>query len=84
MLPLEYPIETPEGSIASIPIKKGTKIIMSVIMANRYEKTWGERPHEFWPERWIDHKLDEVTEPGAHLPGVYSSMYVFLFTFDIH
>lgn len=48
-------------------------------MANRYDKTWGENSHEFSPERWIGNKLDEVTEPGAHLPGVYSSMCVTIF-----
>lgn len=78
VLPLEYPVETPEGQITSVPIKKGTRVIMSLVMANRYERTWGERAREFWPERWIDRKPDEVTEPGAHLPGVYSSMYVLL------
>ncbi|KAF8603701.1 cytochrome P450 [Ceratobasidium sp. AG-I] len=67
VLPLEYPIETPEGKITSIPIKKGTRVAMSIVMANRYEKTWGERSHEFWPERWIGHKPDEVTEPGCRL-----------------
>ncbi|KAF8598926.1 cytochrome P450 [Ceratobasidium sp. AG-I] len=77
VLPLEYPIETSQGTITSIPTKKGTKIIMSIVMANRYEKIWGERSHEFWPERWTDRKLDKVTEPGPHFPGVYSSMMTF-------
>ncbi|KAG8695168.1 cytochrome P450-dit2 [Ceratobasidium sp. 394] len=77
IVPLEYPIDTPTGKITSIPIKKGTRIVLNVIMANRYGKTWGERANEFWPERWIGNKLAEVTEPGAHLPGVYSSMMTF-------
>ncbi|KAF8603700.1 cytochrome P450 [Ceratobasidium sp. AG-I] len=77
VLPLEHPIDTPNGPITSIPIKKGTRIVISILMANRYGKTWGERSHEFWPERWIGNKLDEVTEPGAYLPGVYSSMMTF-------
>ncbi|KAG8795730.1 cytochrome P450-dit2 [Ceratobasidium sp. 428] len=74
VIPLEYPIETPTGKITSIPIKKGTGVVMNVVMANRYDKTWGEQADQFRPERWIGNKLDEVTEPGAHLPGVYSSM----------
>ncbi|KAG9122297.1 cytochrome P450-dit2 [Ceratobasidium sp. 392] len=77
VIPLEYPIDTPTGKITSIPIKKGTRISMNIVMANRYHKTWGERADEFWPERWIGNKLDEVTEPGSHLPGVYSSMMTF-------
>ncbi|KAG8696913.1 cytochrome P450-dit2, partial [Ceratobasidium sp. 395] len=74
VIPLEYPIDTPTGKITSIPIKKGTGIVMNIVMANRYDKTWGEQADKFRPERWIGNKLDEVTEPGAHLPGVYSSM----------
>ncbi|KAG8795727.1 cytochrome P450-dit2 [Ceratobasidium sp. 428] len=74
VIPLEYPIETPTGKITSIPIKKDTRVVMNVVMANRYEKIWGEQADQFRPERWIGNKPDEVTEPGAHLPGVYSSM----------
>ncbi|KAB5592713.1 Cytochrome P450 family protein [Ceratobasidium theobromae] len=73
-IPLSDPIETPSGKITSIPVKKGTRIMMSVIMSNRYEKIWGERGHEFLPQRWIGNKLDGVTQTGVQLPGVYSSM----------
>ncbi|QRV93285.1 cytochrome P450 family protein [Ceratobasidium sp. AG-Ba] len=77
VLPLEFPVNTPKGKITSIPIKKGQRILINIIMANRCERIWGERASEFWPERWIGHKLEEVTQPGAHLPGVYSSMMAF-------
>ncbi|KAG9098909.1 cytochrome P450-dit2 [Ceratobasidium sp. UAMH 11750] len=77
IIPLQYPVETPHGKLSSIPVKKGTRILLSIAMANRYAKIWGERANEFWPERWIGNKLDEVTQPGAHLPGVYSSMMTF-------
>ncbi|KAB5592717.1 Cytochrome P450 family protein [Ceratobasidium theobromae] len=73
-IPLQYPIDTPSGKVTSIPVKKGTRVIMSVAISNRYDRIWGERSHEFWPERWIGHKIEDVTQPGAHLPGVYSSM----------
>lgn len=76
-LPLEYPIHTPAGKITSIPVKKGTRVLMSITMSNRYGKIWGVRTHEFLPERWIGSKLEEVTQPGAYLPGVYSSMMTF-------
>ncbi|KAB5592715.1 Cytochrome P450 family protein [Ceratobasidium theobromae] len=74
ILPLEYPVDTPTGKITSIPVKKGTRIFMSAAMMNRDDRIWGERSHEFWPERWIGHKVEDVTRPGASLPGVYSSM----------
>ncbi|KAB5592716.1 Cytochrome P450 family protein [Ceratobasidium theobromae] len=74
ILPLEYPVDTPTGKITSIPVKKGTRIFMSVAIMNRDDRIWGERSREFWPERWIGHKIEGVTQPGAHLPGVYSSM----------
>ncbi|KAG9097458.1 cytochrome P450-dit2 [Ceratobasidium sp. 370] len=77
VIPLQYPVETPNGKLSGIPVKKGTRILLSIAMANRYGKIWGERAHEFWPERWVGNKLDEVTQPGAHLPGVYSSMMTF-------
>ncbi|CUA75705.1 Cytochrome P450 4V2 [Rhizoctonia solani] len=77
ILPLQYPVETPSGKVTSIPVKKGTRIFMSISASNRYGRIWGERAHEFMPERWIGSKIDEVTQPGAHLPGVYSSMMTF-------
>ncbi|KAL5633803.1 hypothetical protein ACGC1H_005858 [Rhizoctonia solani] len=77
ILPLQYPVETPSGKITSIPIKKGTRIFMSISVSNRHRRIWGERAHEFVPERWIGSKIDEVTQPGADLPGVYSSMMTF-------
>ncbi|KAG8750917.1 cytochrome P450-dit2, partial [Ceratobasidium sp. 423] len=77
ILPLLYPVETPSGKINSIPIKKGTRVFMSLSASNRYGRIWGERAHEFVPERWIGSKIDEVTQPGAHLPGIYSSMMTF-------
>ncbi|KAB5592714.1 Cytochrome P450 family protein [Ceratobasidium theobromae] len=74
---LDYPVETPTGKISSLLIKKGTRIIISTTMSNRYWQAWGDRAHEFFPERWITYKHGEVTQPGIHLPGVYSSMITF-------
>ncbi|CAE6524569.1 unnamed protein product [Rhizoctonia solani] len=79
ILPLQYPVETSSGKVTSIPIKKGTRVFMSISASNCYARIWGERAHEFMPERWIGRgsKIDEVAQPGAHLPGVYSSMMTF-------
>ncbi|CAE6455769.1 unnamed protein product [Rhizoctonia solani] len=77
VLPLHYPIETPAGKLTSIPIKKGTRVYATISASNRYERIWGERAKEYLPERWIESKIEEVTQPGVHLPGVYSSMMTF-------
>ncbi|ELU37552.1 cytochrome p450 [Rhizoctonia solani AG-1 IA] len=74
VLPLHYPIETPAGKLTSIPIKKGTRVFATISASNRYERIWGERAKEYLPERWIESKIEEVTQPGVHLPGVYSSI----------
>lgn len=57
---------------------------MSTLMANRYDRIWGEDTNEFMPERWIGKKLEEVVQPGGQLPGVYSSLYVLGFRFESH
>ncbi|CAE6369612.1 unnamed protein product [Rhizoctonia solani] len=71
---IRYPVETPRGKLTSIPIKKGTRIFISISASNRYTKIWGERAHEFLPERWIGTKIEEVVQPGIHIPGIYSSI----------
>ncbi|KAF8598885.1 cytochrome P450 [Ceratobasidium sp. AG-I] len=75
ILPLQFHIDSPAGVISHIPIKKGTRIVISALVANRYERIWGENANEFLPERWVGKKLEEVVQPGGHLPGVYSSMH---------
>ncbi|CAE6468143.1 unnamed protein product [Rhizoctonia solani] len=77
VLPLDYPIDTPSGKITSVPIKKGTLIFLNNLYFNRNEAIWGEQANEFLPERWIEKKIDEVTQSGSRLPGVYSSMMTF-------
>ncbi|CAE6507036.1 unnamed protein product [Rhizoctonia solani] len=77
IVPLEYPIETSSGKMTSVPIKKGTWISLSNVYFNRNEGIWGERANDFWPERWIGSKIDEVTQAGSRLPGIYSSMMTF-------
>ncbi|KAF8708470.1 cytochrome P450, partial [Rhizoctonia solani] len=54
VVPLSYPISTASGVITSLPIKKGTRLALSIIFSNRDEKVWGKRAGEFWPERWLE------------------------------
>ncbi|CAE6433484.1 unnamed protein product [Rhizoctonia solani] len=77
VLPLDYPVDTPAGKITSLPVKKGARILMSSVYFNRNKAIWGEQAEEFMPERWIGHKVDEVTQAGSRIPGVYSSMMTF-------
>ncbi|CAE6385476.1 unnamed protein product [Rhizoctonia solani] len=77
VLPLDYPVDSPSGRITSIPVKKGARIFLSNVFFNRNKAVWGEQANEFLPERWIGNKIDEVTQGGSRLPGVYSSMMTF-------
>ncbi|CAE6461554.1 unnamed protein product [Rhizoctonia solani] len=77
IISLAYPVETPSERLTSIPIKKGTRVFMSISVSNRDERIWGERASEFMPERWIGSKIDDITQPGSLVPGIYSSMMTF-------
>ncbi|CAE6371415.1 unnamed protein product [Rhizoctonia solani] len=73
VVPLSYPISTASGTITSLPIRKGTRLALSVIFSNRDEKIWGKRAGEFWPERWLE--SEQLGDPG--LQSVYSSIMTF-------
>ena len=75
-MPLQNPIKAVDGKteITEIPIKKNTNVIISVLGANLSTEIWGEDAEEWKPERWLNRSPDSVA--SAHLPGVYSSMYV--------
>ncbi|CAE6424669.1 unnamed protein product [Rhizoctonia solani] len=63
--------------ITNVPIKQGTNVIMNIVYLNRDETIWGDRANAFLPERWLGSKIDEVTQAGLRLPGVYCSMMTF-------
>ena len=79
VLPLLWPIKPSDGKaeIKEIPLKKNTTVVMSLLMANRCKRIWGEDAEEWKPERWLKPLPDSVAD--ARLPGVYSSMYVLSF-----
>lgn len=72
VLPLHYP---GKDQRMEIPVKKGTKILVSLRDANRCKETWGEDVDEFKPERWLNQLPQSVSE--AKLPGIYSSTMTF-------
>ena len=77
VLPLAWPIKSANGQreIDAIPLKKNTNIIISILNANRSTRIWGPDADEWKPERWLSPLPESVAK--AHLPSVYSSMYVF-------
>ncbi|ELU38587.1 tartrate transporter [Rhizoctonia solani AG-1 IA] len=74
ILSLDCPIDTPSGRVTSVPVKKGTMVFLNSVYFNRNKAIWGERANDSLPERWMEKKIDEVTEVGSRLPGIYSSM----------
>jgi cytochrome P450 len=81
-LPLQYPVESTDGtSISTIALKKGTQILVSIIASNRNKGVWGDDADEWRPERWVSSssapdKQDISVENSSAVkyPGVYSSM----------
>ena len=61
-----------------IPIAKGTTIYIGIRASNLDKRTWGEDALEFKPERWMSPLPSSVTE--AHVPGIYSNLYVLSLT----
>ena len=76
VLPLSWPISTSDGKtqINEIPIKKGQRVMVSILGANHSTRIWGEDAEQWKPERWLNAKLTEVAT--EQLPGVYHSTYV--------
>ena len=76
ILPLSAPITGTDGStITSIPVPKGTEVVVGIYSCNRNRDIWGKDAAEWKPERWLGHGLPEsVTE--AKIPGVYSNLWV--------
>ena len=76
VLPLLWPIRATDGTeIREVYIRKNTLVYASILGANRSKSIWGEDADEWKPERWLKPLPKSVSE--AHLPGVYSQMYVY-------
>ncbi|KAL0564043.1 hypothetical protein V5O48_018012, partial [Marasmius crinis-equi] len=76
-LPLSEPIKTTKGvEINELPVPKGTKAWVSISAYNRNEALFGDDPHEFKPERWL-----EKVESGPR-KGAANTVYANLMTFS--
>ncbi|TDL17780.1 cytochrome P450 [Rickenella mellea] len=69
VIPLRFPIVTPEGEqISAIPIKKGDTIVLPIICSNRLNAVWGDG--DVWrPERWLGElpPKDQLVQGWANL-----------------
>ncbi|KAK3949618.1 cytochrome P450 [Pseudoneurospora amorphoporcata] len=57
-----------DTTVLGHPIKKGTEIMISPWIINRYTRNWGDNPTEFRPERWIDQDGTHMAEAGTKRP----------------
>ena len=74
VIPLSRPLKLVDGrSITEIPVSKGQNIWINIPGYNRLPSIFGDNPHEFNIDRWLDDRLDNL--PG--LVGVYGNLMTF-------
>lgn len=73
VLPLQKPMKLSgnDKEITGLPVKKGAKVIISVMNANRDKRIWGEDAFDWNPERWLNPLPETVGK--AKMPGIYSN-----------
>ena len=55
MIPLKFPVLTPDGStITSIPIKAGQAVYIPMVPADRLKCVWGPDANSWRPARWME------------------------------
>ncbi|KAG6907125.1 hypothetical protein DXG01_010429 [Tephrocybe rancida] len=75
VLPFSTPIKGLDGKeIDSILVPKNTKMIISILGANRDPLLWGPDALEWKPDRWLSPLPEAVHE--ARMPGIYSHLFV--------
>lgn len=75
VLPLSTPITGLDGQeINEVLVPSNTDIIVGLMAANRNFEIWGPDALEWKPERWLSPLPETVA--SAHIPGVYSHLYV--------
>ena len=60
------------GTTTSIPIPRGTTVLLNVRACNTNKALWGEDALEWKPERWLAPLPESVT--SSKIPGVYSNL----------
>ena len=58
--------------MTSIPIPKGTDVLVGIGALNQDKGLWGEDALEWKPERWLESLPDSILH--ARIPGVYSNL----------
>ena len=70
-MPLQKPkkLSGSDKEITGLPVKKGSKVIISVMNANRDKRIWGEDAFNWNPERWLNPL--PATVGKSKMPGIY-------------
>ncbi|KAJ3499659.1 hypothetical protein NLJ89_g10072 [Agrocybe chaxingu] len=77
VLPLGTPIKGIDSKdIHSLPVPKGTHIIVSILGSNRNSDLWGPDVLEWKPERWLKPLPETLIK--ARVPGIYSHLMTFI------
>ena len=75
ILPLSVPVKGIDGSLINkLAIPAGTRVIVPINNANCDPALWGPDSRGWKPERWLSPLPESLYD--AHVPGVYSHMYV--------
>ncbi|KAK3485437.1 cytochrome P450 [Neurospora hispaniola] len=67
-VPMTVRTATCDTTVLGHPIKKGTEIMISPWLINRYSDNWPSASTEFVPERWIDQEGTHIAEDGTEQP----------------
>ncbi|KIK62429.1 hypothetical protein GYMLUDRAFT_41869 [Collybiopsis luxurians FD-317 M1] len=73
VIPFSKPVHGTEVSQVLLP--KDTRVIISILNANRSPEIWGPDATEWKPERWLSPFPESVTD--SKIPGVYSHLMTF-------
>ncbi|KAE9394403.1 cytochrome P450 [Gymnopus androsaceus JB14] len=72
VIPLEFPVANVSGDeISQIPVRKGTRVTLSLGCYNRLPQVWGDDADEWKPERFIN-----MPKKNTNL-GVYANLMTF-------
>ncbi|KLO13810.1 cytochrome P450 [Schizopora paradoxa] len=76
LMPLSTPITTETGElIDSLPVPKGTTVVIPLRAINRSKAVWGENAKDYVPERWME--SEKGLTPGAKQIQGYHHLLTF-------